>query len=503
MPFDGNGVFSRVFTSWQSHADAGIGIEPGLHDEEDDSFAASFNKAFCRDGQAAATGDFDMDSHLIHNLGLATLDGDAVSLGQVTGSGGYPPLVYKKGPEISGADLNGRLNFSSATGVNGIGWLGADLSWVAKIFKTGETRNRLVLNDKYDATGSDVIICDDAGNVNLTSLTANLSLDTANQWRTIAPGYGFRAALSSQAMTLFGVDTATVTDPYMPVTLQPRFSFGTSAGSAAMTLTKQDANGKTNIIYGYRGANPRWRMELGNGTTEDTSSAGSDFYLYSYSNAAVLKASMYAYRKNGKVGFPSGLTGVLQIDNAINNEVGVLVLGGVGGAYLRPNSYDSAVGQIYVSTAGYCQLGTGVTERSGTGGSFGSQIYNSLYVASNDLRWYVGASTVGYYTPACDHRIKRDVRPLPSTWDAVKALKPVIFKDAAFGEPGPENPFHDGEFDRVGFLAFELQDALGEQAATGTKDGPDIQGPDVMAVVAALTATIQEAQLRIEALEAA
>jgi hypothetical protein len=506
MPgFDGNGNFTRYY-SWEAHAAAGTNIEADLHDDEDDNFALAFNKTFCRDGQAAATGDFDMDGRKIANLGEATLDGDALALGKVTGAGAYPPFVFKKGPDISGSYENGRLTFSSPTGVTGFAWLGADLSLLAKLFRDDQTRNRLVLNNVYaphtstTSPGSDVMILDDLGNLQVTSLTANLS-NSQNDglWRTIAPGYGMRAIVSSTGITLQGNTTATLTDAYVAATLENRITLATSGGSATIRLSKDsEGNNKTCDIFGYRDDNPRWLLRLGNPTAE-TANKGSDYYLYRYNDAGTAFAVMSASRETGEVTVHAGRV-YCDIFESISTHQAIF--GGTG-VILRPNSSTSSQGEVNINTSGYIRAGHGIYEKAGTSGSqsAGTQIHNSWYAASNDLRWYIGTGIVGYYTPACDHRIKRDIRPLPSAWDAVKKLRPVIFKDAAWGEPDEMNPYKDGDEDRVGFLAYELQDALGRQAATGEKDGDAIQGPDVMAVVAAVTRTLQEAMMRIEALE--
>lgn len=83
MPFDSNGVFTRVM-NWTSDQQNGIAIECGRHDQEDDNFAEGFNDTFCRDGRAAATGDFNLGQHKIKNLADAVASTDAVNKGQLT-----------------------------------------------------------------------------------------------------------------------------------------------------------------------------------------------------------------------------------------------------------------------------------------------------------------------------------------------------------------------------------------------------------------------------------
>jgi hypothetical protein len=82
MPFDSNGVFSRVM-NWTSDQRNGIAIECGRHDAEDDNFAQGFNDCFCRDGRAAATGDFNLGNYKLKNVANGTATTDAVNKGQL------------------------------------------------------------------------------------------------------------------------------------------------------------------------------------------------------------------------------------------------------------------------------------------------------------------------------------------------------------------------------------------------------------------------------------
>lgn len=82
MPFDAQGNFTRVM-NWQEDAANSIPILASRHDDEDDNFAAGFNETFCRDGRAAATGNFKMGGNKIVNLASGTNTGDAVNKGQM------------------------------------------------------------------------------------------------------------------------------------------------------------------------------------------------------------------------------------------------------------------------------------------------------------------------------------------------------------------------------------------------------------------------------------
>lgn len=104
-------------------------------------------------------------------------------------------------------------------------------------------------------------------------------------------------------------------------------------------------------------------------------------------------------------------------------------------------------------------------------------------------------STTTSYSTSSDYRLKTNVQPMTNAVTKIKALKPVTYswkKDGSVGQ---------------GFIAHELQ-AVFPDAVTGAKDGVDAegkplyQGVDTSFLVGALTAALQEALTRIEALEA-
>jgi hypothetical protein len=96
-----------------------------------------------------------------------------------------------------------------------------------------------------------------------------------------------------------------------------------------------------------------------------------------------------------------------------------------------------------------------------------------------------------------DHRLKKDVAPLTTMWNTVKALRPISYTTRPFSIiEGNENP-------RWGFIAHELQATLLPTAAYGVKDGVILQSIDTPTIISALTKALQEAMDRIETLEAA
>jgi hypothetical protein len=139
------------------------------------------------------------------------------------------------------------------------------------------------------------------------------------------------------------------------------------------------------------------------------------------------------------------------------------------------------------------------------GVNFGLNANGNFYMGG----WSAGENYIQFWTsrdfanPACDYRIKEDVKPLASTWDDVKALRPVSYRQKERKAKSGGRPLIEADpRERWGFIAHELQEDLIETAATGQKDIEDrLQAPDTLAIIAALTRTVQELQARVEALE--
>jgi hypothetical protein len=160
MAFDGNGTFLRIM-NWVLDAAGGIKIKADRHDQQDDDFAAGLTNCITKDGQTQPTADLPMNGKKLINLGDPTADTDAANKKYVDAL-----KTFAKGLEISGADDFGRLKFTSTTGVNGLAFTGTDFGWFARL-----SPNRLVLNDKADGSGTDVITLNDDGSLVAKRLT--------------------------------------------------------------------------------------------------------------------------------------------------------------------------------------------------------------------------------------------------------------------------------------------------------------------------------------------
>jgi Chaperone of endosialidase len=491
--YDASGIYSRWF-SWQDDAANGIKIVADRHDTEDNEFANALTLCILKDGRSVISNNIPFNGKRIVNLADPDPSSpqDAATKNYVDTLTGWP-----KSKSISGTDADGRLNFTGTSGVNGITWTYADLSWVAKGAKANETPNRLVLNDKVDATGTDVFIVDEHGYANHTHWTQNASNDTGSSWRTPAAGRLSILTQSGGVWTWYTNYTAT-TSAYGPATLNTAMVFNGVAGiltingpsttgvQVAQFSLNKNKSGDVNRIAGYRNNSLRWLIDLGNATAEGGSNAGSDFSINRYSDTgASLGIGMTIDRSSG--------------DAAFGGHINLL-----------GNVNNNAVTTTHLFGNHRCKNGLNVA-----GGTYSADVFNMLY--SGGMHLFVNSSDLGIVTVTSDYRIKKDVQPLGSTWDRVKALKPISYTQAEFttipseetaaaeaeaGTPSPGPLTTADDIERWGFIAHETQETLLPTAASGEKDMKDgVQGLNWAPIVAALTKALQEAMTRIENLE--
>jgi len=244
----------------------------------------------------------------------------------------------------------------------------------------------------------------------------------------------------------------------------------------------------------------------------------------------------------------------LSIINAYNsNEWGLLVdgsnslrfsynAGGVNaGEKMRIDSSGSLLVNT-ISSSGSARLDVhGLTSsytsnfRVGLNGNLAINFQNQ---SGNQVGYVQVGSTSTAYSTASDYRLKEDWQPMVSTWDRVKSLKPVNFawistgervdgflahelqevipeavtgeKDAMRTEEYEVSPavYEDvvipAEYDEEGNLIAEeyTTQELVSEAVMGTREVPDYQGIDQSKLVPLLTAALQDAIAKIEALEA-
>jgi hypothetical protein len=327
---------------------------------------------------------------------------------------------------------------------------------------------------------------DSNGNVGIgtSSPTSKLTVNDANG---IAIRVGdIASAPVSQTAVYVGASTSALSGGNGDLVLIPRTSdsrsilFYTGSGTAAERM-RIDSSGNVGIGTSNAGA----RITLG-----DASSADSTNMIRSYRGAGTSTYAEFGegsggakleHVGGGPVYFKTGGAERMRIDSSGNLLVGKTTTSvGTAGTLIAPTqtniTNNTAVPQITTNNLGW-----------------GGVSIDFLYTGARRGYIAVDSTSVAYVTSS-DYRLKTDAQPMTGASARVQALNPVNFEWISTGE-------------RVdGFLAHEAQ-AIVPEAVTGTKDAvdadgnPEYQGIDQSKLVPLLTAALQEALTKIDALE--
>jgi hypothetical protein len=159
-------------------------------------------------------------------------------------------------------------------------------------------------------------------------------------------------------------------------------------------------------------------------------------------------------------------------------------------AKLHVVTTDNSVSSLFVG--GYNSAPASKWQTNGTGGV---KALSFLTSAGSEVGYISQGPTSVTYSTTSDYRLKEDLRPVANPLQRVMMLKPVNFAWKVNGE-------------RVdGFIAHEAQEVVpdavfGKKDAVNEDGSIEPQGIDQSKLVPLLTAALQEALKRIEALEA-
>jgi hypothetical protein len=554
LGFNSSGIYSRqdgTRTTWVDDATNGVKIEADLHDNHDNDLADALSQTILKDGRSIITGNISFSGKKIINLADGTPGStDAANMSQLAAL-----KEFSTGITITGADANGRITFQGS-GVNGLAWTAQDISWIARSAKSGEALNRLALNNSVNPSLTvpygDVFVIDEGGFVNFGGhLMTNGAYD--GSWRTVSPGTLTLARLQNSALDLFANQTPTITNSYAVAALRQFIGLNGLSGNTTMTMAAS-SSGNQNQIQGSHVGVARWNLRLGNDEGLGGGNTGANFDLLAYDDSGNYRQQVLRINRadgvasfNGQINANAGIavngtisataatigtlthTGNMTVNGnstvagsstaahfvATNStyfgSAGLAVLSaqGVGAINLRPT--NNATDQFIVTSNGGIQLCNGSNSPTGGAwlgmgfrshtqsntGAYGDEFMNFNYNGTS-TGMYAADELVGTIPKPSDYRIKRAIQPLASTWEAVKSLNPISYKQRGF-----RDLIKDREELQWGFVAHELQEQLTPSAASGEKDGPDLQHPDLLGLIAAVTKALQEAMTRIEALEAA
>lgn len=126
MPFNGNGVFTRVY-NWVADAAAAIPITAARVDGEDDGYATGLSNCICKDGQTTIAANLPMSGFIHTGVGNASARTQYAVVGQiqdsiynwVSGGGSADVITATYAPAVTtlvdGMELNFRATAANAT----------------------------------------------------------------------------------------------------------------------------------------------------------------------------------------------------------------------------------------------------------------------------------------------------------------------------------------------------------------------------------------------------
>jgi hypothetical protein len=242
--------------------------------------------------------------------------------------------------------------------------------------------------------------------------------------------------------------------------------------------------------------------------------------LTSFTSGGALYATSTSAITSGTLPVASGGTGATSASAArtnlglgtiaTQNANAITVTGGTMEGLTKVEIGSTSGAQVLsvAGDAGVSFSGDALTVQNINTGSTGSPIICATSNTSGNTRNLVyflnGTTNTGRittdgtnttYSTSSDYRLKENIVPMTGAVQKVKALKPVSYKWKSTGKQGQ------------GFIAHELQEVVpdavvGDKDAIDEKGKPSYQSIDTSFLVATLTAALQEALARIEALEA-
>ena len=246
---------------------------------------------------------------------------------------------------ISGAVMTGLLTLSGPP----TGPLGAATKAYVDSAVTGSTAGVTSFNTRTGAitlTAADV-----SGATGLLTtggtLTGPLTLTNASQASvvfnntipTITAGGLWRWTVGTGGNMNLQVNTAAAGDwstynnnlyvtPTGNATFTSSVTIAPLAGSWPTLILQKSGAADASSLYGYKGANPRWQMALGNQSAESTGNLGSDFGLYRFTDAGVYIDSPFTInRATGLTTLSGGtVTGNLLVNQGLVCSGGVMSL---------------------------------------------------------------------------------------------------------------------------------------------------------------------------------
>ena len=490
-----SGSFSRVrgSASWTNDYNNNTGIEPGLHDTNDQDLAVGINNCLAKDGQNSATGNLDLGGNRLTNVGNAVNAQDTVTLAQAQAG------INTQGTSLDITNTRFSLDTAGPT--------------IALRKSKAATVGTNTIVASGDAVGT--VLFQGANGTGYTSAASiGANIDGTPGASSDMPGrLGFSTAADGPG---------TLTER-MRIDSQGRVGIGTTSPSQRLHVSDGTTSGDVRTIIGEtntlelirNGSNDAWlRSNIGILAIDNTNASGTIIFRTNANERMRIDSQ-------GRVGIgttnPASIldlgNGTSPIGLGIRLNAGSGTDSGGGITFANGGTTNSSVG-AWSAIIGGAQnnaltmwAATGNEIRFVTNGAGNERMRitsgGEVYIAgTTDQGAYnlqvngTGVWGAGAYVNGSDANIKEEVAPISSSLNIVKQLNPVTFKY--------KEDWSNDRSTQTGFIAQELQEVLQNEIYLSgvVNDSGQYLNVAYQNLIPILTKAIQELSAKVESLEA-
>jgi hypothetical protein len=179
----GNFTRANGNNGWVTDAGLGIGIEAGLHDNQDNDFKDGINQCLNKDGSNSATGNLNLGGFLPTNIGAGTAAAVAIAAGNDVNTGIFAPAADTWAVATNGTERM-RITSGGFVFINTTTNFSADKLCLA----FGTTENGLGIRDNNDTSGTTFAVFRNSangicGSVTRVTTTNAVNYNTSSDYR--------------------------------------------------------------------------------------------------------------------------------------------------------------------------------------------------------------------------------------------------------------------------------------------------------------------------------
>jgi hypothetical protein len=211
----GNFTRANGSTEWQDDAALGLGIEPGLHDAQDNDLATGIDQCLNKTGQNAMTGNLNVGGNRVTNVASGTAAAPAICAGNDVDTGIFSPAANELAVSTGGVE---RVRYDSFGRV-GIG-ISPGYTLHMRRDANDNATTTMLHNNSSGASASCSMLMGSDGGAGIAGIILNSSANTTNAGVNGLAIYNNASGIIRVVATSGGVDLASGATSWSPVSDQ-------------------------------------------------------------------------------------------------------------------------------------------------------------------------------------------------------------------------------------------------------------------------------------------